>query len=335
MLVSKTKATLLTLAALAMTLILVVVLSGCANSTSTSTANPAPITSTTTVTTVATQTATTTATATQTTTTTTTIAAKPANPDMILATTTSTQDSGLLDVLVPAFEKQSGYKVKTVAVGSGAAMTLGEKGEADVLLVHSPAAEVKFMEAKNGIARALVMHNDFIIVGPTADPTGLKGQTSAVEALKKIAAAGSLFISRGDKSGTDALEKKLWTTTGVNQVGQSWYQESGQGMGATLTIASEKSAYTITDRATYLANQSKLALGILVQGDPALLNVYHVILVDPAKSKLINAAGAKAFYDFMIAPATQTIIAGFGKDKYGQALFFPDAGKTDAEVGLK
>jgi tungstate transport system substrate-binding protein len=260
---------------------------------------------------------------------------KPANPDMILATTTSTQDSGLLSVLVPIFESQTGYKVKTIAVGSGAAMTMGEKGEADVLLVHSPAAEVQFMQNKHGIARALVMHNDFIIVGPAADPAGLKGLTSAVEALKKIAAAGSIFINRGDNSGTDALEKKLWTTTGITQKGQSWYQESGQGMGATLTIANEKSAYTISDRATYLANGSKLSLNILVEGDSVLLNIYHVIVVDPAKSTLINAAGAKAFYDFMVAPATQKVIGDFGKDKYGKPLFFPDATKTDADLGLK
>jgi tungstate transport system substrate-binding protein len=254
---------------------------------------------------------------------------------MILATTTSTQDSGLLDTLIPLFEKQTGYKIKTVAVGSGAAMTLGEKGEADVLLVHSPAAEVKFMDAGNGTDRKLVMHNDFIIVGPAADPAGIKGMTSAIEALKKIAASGIVFVSRGDNSGTDALEKKLWTSTGVTPKGQTWYQESGQGMGATLTIATEKGGYTITDRATYLANKSKLALVILVEGDPALLNIYHVILVNPAKSNLINAAGAKAFFDFMLAPDTQKVISEFGKDKYGAALFFPDAGKTDAELGLK
>ena len=159
---------------------------------------------------------------------------------MILATTTSTQDSGLLDVLVPLFEKQTGYKVKTVAVGSGAAMTMGEKGEADVLLVHAPASEVKFMDAGHGIDRKLVMHNDFIIVGPTADPAAIKGMTSAIDALKKIAASGTVFVSRGDNSGTDQLEKKLWTSTGITPKGQTWYQESGQGMGATLTIASEK-----------------------------------------------------------------------------------------------
>jgi tungstate transport system substrate-binding protein len=304
------------LAAISLVVLLMAALAGCSSTTTTS------------------STAKTTTTPSTTAATTTTLP-KPANPDMILATTTSTQDSGLLTVLVPLFEQQTGYKVKTIAVGSGAAMTMGEKGEADVLLVHSPAAEVKFMEAKHGIDRKLVMHNDFIIVGPAADPAGIKGTTSAIEALKKIAAAGIVFVSRGDNSGTDALEKKLWTSTGVTPKGQTWYQESGQGMGATLTIATEKGGYTITDRATYLANKSKLALEILVQGDPALLNIYHVILVDPAKTTMINAAGAKAFSDFMVAADTQKVISEFGKDKYGTALFFPDAGKTDAEVGLK
>ncbi len=260
-------------------------------------------------------------------------APKPANVDLILATTTSTQDSGLLDVLIPAFEKQTGYKVKTIAVGSGQAMTMGERGEADVLLVHAPASEVKFMDANHGITRQLVMHNDFIIVGPTADPAKIKGVKTAKEALQKIADAKALFISRGDNSGTDQLEKKLWTTVGITAKGQSWYQESGQGMGQTLSIASEKGAYTITDRATYLATKKNLQLDILVEGDKALLNIYHVIQVNPAKSDKINAAGAKAFADFMVSKDTQDTIAKFGVDKYGQALFFPDAGKKDEEVG--
>lgn len=261
-------------------------------------------------------------------------APKPANADLILATTTSTQDSGLLDVLIPLFEKATGYKVKTIAVGSGQAMTMGERGEADVLLVHAPDSEVKFMEAKHGTTRQLVMHNDFIIVGPTADPSKIKGAKTSNDALKKITAAKAIFISRGDNSGTDQLEKKLWTTMGVTAKGQPWYQESGQGMGQTLSIASEKGAYTITDRATYLAIKKNLQLDILVEGDKSLLNIYHVIQVNPAKSDKINAGGAKAFADFMVSKDTQnTIIAKFGVDKYGQALFFPDAGKKDEEVG--
>jgi len=257
----------------------------------------------------------------------------PARPDMILATTTSTQDSGLLDVLLPVFQEKTGYIVKTIAVGSGAAMTMGERGEADVLLVHAPESEVAFMEAGHGVDRRLVMHNDFVIVGPPDDPAGIKGLESAVEALEKIAGSGSIFVSRGDNSGTDQLEKKLWSQSTVDPVGQQWYQETGQGMGATLTVADQKDAYTITDRATYLARQDTLNLDILVEGDPVLLNIYHVIQVNPEKHELINADGAKAFVEFMVSPEVQEMIRVFGVDKYGQPLFFPDADKTEADLG--
>ncbi len=259
--------------------------------------------------------------------------ATPANPELILATTTSTRDSGLLDVLVPVFEKSTGYKVKPIAVGSGQAMTMGERGEADVLLVHAPDSEVKFIQAGHGINRKLVMHNDFIIVGPPADPAIIKKKTSAVESLKSIASAKAILISRGDNSGTHQLELKVWRTAGIDPRGQTWYQESGQGMGATLNIASEKGAYTITDRATYLATRKNLSLELLVEGDPILLNIYHVIQVNPQKSSKINAAGARAFVEFMVAPATQKAIGSFGTEKFGQPLFFPDAGKTEAELG--
>ncbi|MFH1003802.1 MAG: substrate-binding domain-containing protein [Chloroflexota bacterium] len=259
--------------------------------------------------------------------------ASPANPELILSTTTSTQDSGLLDVLVPLFEKQTGYQVKTVAVGTGAALAMGERGEADVLLVHAPTSEVAFMQAGHGTVRKLVMHNDFILVGPAADPAGIKGMTSATDAIKKIATGNAVFISRGDDSGTNKLELTLWKAASLDPKGQSWYQESGQGMGATLTITSEKEAYTMTDRATYLATQQNLSLEILVEGDPVLLNIYHVMTVNPNKSDKINAEGASAFADFMVAPATQEVIRTFGVDKYGQPLFFPDAGKTEAELG--
>ncbi len=200
-------------------------------------------------------------------------AAKPANPSMILATTTSTQDSGLLDVLIPAFETKTGYSVKVVAVGSGAAIKLGQEGNADVLLVHSPAAEKTFMSANYGSDRRLVMHNDFILVGPSADPAGIKTATSAVDAFQKIAAAEKQFISRGDQSGTNTMELNLWKAAKLDPKGTSvaWYVETGQGMGATLTIASEKGAYTLTDRATFLANKNNLSLEILYQGDNALL----------------------------------------------------------------
>jgi tungstate transport system substrate-binding protein len=260
----------------------------------------------------------------------------PANPSMILATTTSTQDSGLLDVLIPDFEARTGFVVKVVAVGSGAAMTLGQEGNADVLLVHSPAAEKTFMADGYGSDRRLVMHNDFIIVGPTADPAGIKNAASAVEAFQKIAAASAKFISRGDKSGTNAMELNLWKTAKLDPAGAkaAWYIQSGQGMGATLTIASQKGAYTLSDRATFLANKANLSLDILYQGDNALLNVYHVIIVNHDKWPNTNLDGATAFADYMVSAATQTLIGGFGVDKYGQQLFIPDAGKTDSELGL-
>jgi tungstate transport system substrate-binding protein len=260
-------------------------------------------------------------------------APRPANPDVILSTTTSTQDSGLLDVLLPMFEKQTGYKVKSIAVGSGQAMVMGERGEADVLLVHAPDSEKKYMEAGHGADRKLVMHNDFIIVGPGADPAKIKGEKLAVEALKKIAQARAVFISRGDNSGTHQLEMKLWTTASLDTKGQTWYQQTGQGMGATLNVAAEKNGYTISDRATYLANVKNVKLEILVEGDRALLNIYHVITVNPRKSDKINAEGARAFADFIVAKDAQDAIARFGVDKYGQPLFFADAGKKEEEVG--
>jgi tungstate transport system substrate-binding protein len=258
---------------------------------------------------------------------------KPANPDLIMASTTSTGDSGLMGVLIPMFEAKTGYKVKPIYVGTGAAIAMGEKGEADVLLVHDPNSEVKYMDAGHGVTRKLVMHNDYIIVGPANDPAGIKGMAVAKDAFAKLAASGSIFISRGDNSGTNKAELALWKAAGITAKGQTWYQESGQGMGATLTIASEKQAYTLTDRATYLATKANLQLDILVQGDPLLLNIYHVITVNPAKSTSINEKGAKAFLDFMISDEAQKAIKTFGVDKYGEPLFFPDADKTEADLG--
>jgi tungstate transport system substrate-binding protein len=252
---------------------------------------------------------------------------------LILATTTSTQDTGLLDVLIPIFEKQTGYFVKTIAVGSGQAMTMGQKGEADVLLVHSPAAEKKFMEDGFGVNRRLVMHNDFVIVGPAEDPAKIKGQKSAKEALTKIAAANALFLSRGDNSGTHAKEKDVWKVAGVKYEGEKWYQQTGLGMGQTLNVAAEKKGYTLTDRGTYLAMAKTLKLGILVEGDAVLLNVYHVMEVNPQKWPKVNIAGAKSFADFMVSKETQEIIKTFGVDKYGAPLFFPDAGKKVEDLG--
>ena len=259
--------------------------------------------------------------------------AAPVQKNIILATTTSTQDSGLLDVLIPVFEKKTGYFVKTIAVGSGQAMAMGAKGEADVLLVHSEAAEKKFMADGNGVNRRLVMHNDYIIVGPPGDPAGIRGMKMASEAFKKIAATGSIFMSRGDNSGTNAKEREIWKAAGVKYEGEKWYQQTGLGMGQTLAVAAEKKIYTLADRGTYLALKKNLGLDILVEGDAILLNIYHVIEVNPKKWPKVNAPGGKAFADFMVSKGTQDIIKTFGVDKFGSPLFFPDAGKKVEDLG--
>ena len=256
----------------------------------------------------------------------------PKNPNLILATTTSTQDSGLLDVLIPLFEEKTGYNVQTVAVGTGAALQMGVDGNADVLLVHAPTSEIPLMENGDCVSRKLVMHNDFVIVGPSSDPAGINGMTDAAAAFKKIANTSSLFISRGDDSGTNKKELAIWKSAGVEPSG-SWYQETGQGMGASLTITSEKQGYTLSDRATYLATQANNQLDILAQGDPLLLNIYHVMQVNPDKNDQVNGDGAKAFVDFMVSKDTQAVIKDFGVDKFGQPLFFPDADKTEADLG--
>jgi len=255
---------------------------------------------------------------------------------IILATTTSTQDSGLLDVLIPMFEKQAGYFVKTISVGSGQAMKMGERGEADVLLVHSPEAEKTFVAQGFGINRKLVMHNDFIILGPAKDPAKIRGAKTAAEAFKKIANSGSLFMSRGDNSGTHAKEKGLFKAAGINPEGQKWFQQTGLGMGETLSVAAEKQGYLLADRGTYLALNKKTRLGleILVAGEPKLLNIYHVIEVNPAKWPKVNSAGAKAFSNFMVSKKAQDIITRFGIKEFGSPLFFPDAGKKPESLGL-
>jgi tungstate transport system substrate-binding protein len=252
---------------------------------------------------------------------------------IVLATTTSTQDSGLLDVLIPLFERKTGYFVKTIAVGSGQAIAMGQRGEADVLLVHSPSAERKLISDGHGIGRRLVMHNDFVLVGPLEDPARIRGQRSAVESFKRIALARSLFISRGDHSGTHAKEKEVWGLAGIKPEGEKWYQQSGLGMGQTLSVASEKKGYTLTDRGTFLALRRNLALEVLVEGDRTLLNIYHVIEVNPTKWPKVNAEGAKALADFMVSKETQEVIRAFGVDKFGSPLFFPDAGKEEKDLG--
>jgi tungstate transport system substrate-binding protein len=252
---------------------------------------------------------------------------------VILSTTTSTQDSGLLDVLIPIFEKNTGYFVKTIAVGSGQAMAMGQKGEADVLLVHSPAAEKTFVAEGYGINRRLIMHNDFIIVGPPEDSAKIKGIKSASEAFKKMAASNALFLSRGDNSGTHSKEKAIWKAAGIDPEKEKWYQQTGLGMGQTLSVTAEKKGYTLADRGTYLALKKNLGLDILVEGDAILLNIYHVIEVNPAKWPKVNAAGGKAFADFMVSKETQAIIKTFGVEKFGSPLFFPDVGKKEEELG--
>ncbi len=260
---------------------------------------------------------------------------KSQNSNLLLVSTTSTQDSGLLDVLLPVFEKEAGYSVQLVAVGSGQALKLGEEGNADVILLHSPTAEKDFMDKGFGMDRRLVMHNDFVIVGPDPDPASLRTQPTAVDAFKVIFSSASTFISRGDQSGTHAKELALWKSAGLDPANQSWHLETGQGQGATLNIASEKQGYALTDRATFLAYQANLDLVILFENDPVLLNVYHVITVNPEKWPHVNVEGAKAFADFITSQAGQDIIREFGVKEYGEPLFFPDADKTDADLGLQ
>ncbi len=250
---------------------------------------------------------------------------------VILSTTTSTQDSGLLDVLVPLFEKKSGLTVKTISVGTGQALALAARGEADVTLAHAPGLEKKYVEDGKMSNRRLVMYNDFVIIGPPDDPAKIKGLPKALDALKRIAESQSRFVSRGDKSGTHVLEQGLWKQAGLEPKG-AWYIESGQGMGQTLGIANDRRAYTLTDRGTYLAFQKRVDLPILVEKDRPLLNIYSVMEVNPANGPRVNVAGGKAFAEFMLASETQAVIKAFGVDKYGQPLFIPVAGKKDEDL---
>ena len=252
--------------------------------------------------------------------------ASHAADSLILATTTSTQDSGLLDVLIPAFEARFPIKVKTIAVGSGEAIAMGRRGDADVLLVHSKAAEDAFMAEGLGSLRLDVIYNDFLVVGPPADPAGAKG-LEAAEALEKIAAARATFVSRGDQSGTHVKELALWKKTGVDPAGKDWYVSTGQGMGETARIAAEKQAYTLIDRGTDLAMGPRLGLPILSEGAGDLLNTYRVIVVNPAKHPRVHAAEARQFAEWLVSSEAQRRIGEFGREKYGRPLFFPDAKK--------
>ncbi len=244
---------------------------------------------------------------------------------LILATTTSTQDSGLLDYILPDFEAQTGVKVSVIAVGTGEAIEMGENGDADVLLVHARAKEDAFMEAGHGVRREDVMYNDFIIVGPESDPAGIQGMRDAAKAFKKIADGQQPFLSRGDESGTHTKEKSVWKASGIDPAGD-WYLSTGQGMGDTLNMAQEKQGYTLSDRATYLARtQNGLELVILVEGDAVLFNPYGVIAVNPDKSEKIQNDLANQFIDWIISLPVQEKIGQFGVDKFGAPLFTPDS----------
>jgi tungstate transport system substrate-binding protein len=258
-------------------------------------------------------------------------AAEPtkASGELILATTTSFQDSGLLEVLQAKFEDETGYTVKPIAVGSGAAIEQASNGDADVVFAHSPAAEKTMVEEGNGIERALVMHNDFVIVGAAGDPSGVGGSADAVAAMTALATGAAQFISRGDESGTHTFELARWKDASIEPAGQSWYEESGQGMGPTLQIANQKQGYTITDRGTFLAQRENLDLEILFEGDSKLLNYYHVIVVNPEKHADVNVEAARAFAAFLVRDDVQQIIAEFGVEEFGEPLFFPDAGNPE------
>jgi len=261
---------------------------------------------------------------------------------LILATTTSTENSGLLAYLLPGFEEEYNVSVDVIAVGTGQAMTLGEDGNADVLMVHARAREDAFMEAGHGVRREDLMYNDFVLVGPPDDPVGIKGKEKASRAFEEIAAAEAPFVSRGDDSGTHTKEKEIWAAAGIEPSGD-WYISAGQGMGAVLTMAQEQQAYTLSDRATYLARTLEgTDLVILVEGDPILFNPYGVIAVNPDKGSHIKADLANTFIDWLISVPTQEKIAQFGVAEFGAPLFTPDsapwreaqAGATSTGVAL-
>src|SRR3989440_1180316 len=249
--------------------------------------------------------------------------------EVILATTTSTRDAGLLDSLLPVFERQTRYRVKVIAVGSGQALAMGRRGDADVVLSHAPEAERALADSGYFVRRRLVMHNEFLVVGPAADPAGVRGLSDAVAAFRRIAGAHAVFVSRGDQSGTHQREQQLWKRAAESPPRNGWYVESGQGMGATLQLADEKRAYTLTDRATYLAWRDKLHLVPMVDGDSLLYNVYHVLALNPKNAARVNLAGGRALAALFVAAETQALIAEFGKARFGQSLFVPDAAKPD------
>lgn len=240
---------------------------------------------------------------------------------LILATTTSVLDSGILDELIARFERDHPYRIRAISVGSGAALLMARQGEADVTLTHEPRAEQEFMDAGYGQSRREIMYNDFIIVGPAGDPAGAGQSAGASEAFKRIKESGSPFLSRGDASGTNAMELSVWQRAGIEPGGE-WYRESGQGMGYTLRIADSQGAYTLTDRATFIVLEDALELHVILEGDPNLINHYSCIVTSPERFPGINYQGALEFSDFLLEPATQRFIAEFGRDTYHQQLFY-------------
>ena len=252
---------------------------------------------------------------------------------VLVGTTTTTQDTGLLDVLGADFAKHTGFAAKFVVAGSGQTIATAGRGDVDVILVHSPDDELSFMSSGAGIDRRLVMHNDFVLLGPTDDPAKIRGM-AAIDAFRAIAAAGATFVSRGDRSGTNLKELSLWKAAGVNDPSaNAQYTQSAAGQLATLQLALKKHAYVFADRGTWLANQKTLAgLVVLVEGGKELLNVYHVIRVNPARFPKVNDAGAKAFADYLTGSAGQQLIASFGADRFGAPLFTADAGASEADL---
>jgi tungstate transport system substrate-binding protein len=259
-------------------------------------------------------------------------AAQPVNPnELIILTTTTTQDSGILRVLTDAFAKKSGLAVKAIVAGSGDILKQGARGEGDVLLTHSPEAEKAWMAAGNGTSRRLVMYNDFVIIGPETDPAKIKG-LKAADALRRIAETKTPFVSRGDQSGTHVRELAMWKRAGIEPKGQAWYRETGQGQGLTMDVAAQFQAYAFTDRGTYLVHARRIGLPILVENDPALYNIYHVMPVNAAKFPKVNASGGQAFADWVVSPEGQAAIEEFGKAQYGRSLFVPAANKRESDL---
>ena len=257
--------------------------------------------------------------------------AQPAANELIILSTTTTQDSGILRILTDAFAKKSGLTVKAIVAGSGDILKQGARGEGDVLITHSPDAEKLWMADGNGTSRRLVMYNDFVIIGPEGDPAKIKGLKSA-DALRRIAETKSPFVSRGDQSGTHVRELAMWKRAGIDPKGQAWYRETGQGQGQTMDVASQFQAYAFTDRGTYLTQAKRIGLPILVENDPALFNIYHVMPVNSARFPKVNAAGGQAFADWIVSPEGQDIIGEFGKAQYGRSLFVPAANKQESEL---